>query len=79
MKNQVIDYIGTIYDGGCYEPVTGICWKDGLPHQLFIFERDIEYYGKCLRVVYIKKSIYDPADLSAVDYEEDVYFDCWEI
>ena len=73
------NHIGEIYDGGCYEPITGILWKNGEPFQLFKFERDVEFEDEIYRCLLITKSVYDESDLTAVLTADDVFFEAWKI
>lgn len=73
------DHIGEIYDGGCYEPITGMLWKRGQPFQLFKFERDVEFESKIYRCLLIVKNVYDSNDLTAVEYSEDISFEFWSL
>lgn len=51
----------------------------GTPWQLAKFEGDVSFEGSIYRCVIVKKIIFDPADVSAVDYAEDIYSAAWII
>lgn len=78
-SDEVRDIISETYDSTAYEAITSILWQDGTPWQLVKFERDIELDGEWYRVVLIEKITYDPDDLEAVDYSEDILFEAWRV
>lgn len=79
MDERLRRTIDECYDGSAFVAVTGVMWKDGTPFQIFKFEEDVECEQKLFRCLIITKWVYDAADLSAVDYTEDVFTDAWEI
>ena len=77
MNNELRNHISEVYDGGSWEAITGILWKDGEPWQLFKFEQDVDFEGEFYRCCIISKSVYDPDDVESVDYTEDVFCESW--
>lgn len=62
-----------------WEPVTGVLWTDGTPWQVLKFERDVEHEEALWRCVILERVVYDPDDLSAVDYAEAILADAWPL
>lgn len=71
--------IGEVYDGSCWEPLTGLLWHDAEPFRLWKFENDVEFENETWRVIIIEKHIMAADDLEAVDRAEDVFFEAWTI
>lgn len=74
MKEDLRQHIAEIYDGGCWEAVTGVCWEKGTPWQIHKFERIVDFDGGIYSCVILTKTVYDPFDISAVDYVKDLLF-----
>lgn len=79
MDERLREHIGATIEGGAWEPITGILWENETPWQLFKFEQDVEFEREIYRCVIIEKWVYDPDDLTAVDYAEDVFAKAWMI
>ncbi len=79
MDQDLRNHIGEIYDGGCWENITGTLWENKTPWQLSKFERDVDFGGKRYRCVIIAKTVFCPDDIEAVDYSDDVFSSAWEI
>lgn len=78
MDSALRQHIAEVFGGdGSWEAVTAIMWKDDVPFQIWKFEQDVEYQGKWYRCLIISKDVFDPDDLEAVDYTEDIYSDAW--
>ena len=79
MNEDLRTYISEHYDGGAWDAITPIYWKNGQPWQLWKFEHDVDFDGYRWRCVIIRRDEIDPEDISAVNYSEDVFADAWEI
>ena len=71
--------ISETIDGSAWETITGILWENGTPWQLSKFEGDVSFEGSIYRCVIVEKIVFDPDDVSAVDYAEDLFTAAWEI
>ena len=79
MNERLRENIGETIDGSAWEAITGIYWESGTPWQLAKFEGDVSFEGSIYRCVILQKIIFDPDDVSAVDYAEDIYAAAWKI
>lgn len=79
MQEDLRRHIGEIYDGGCWQQLTGRYHEGETPWELWLFERDVEYIGSTWRCVIVEKTVFDPDDPEAVDYAEDVFAEAWEL
>lgn len=79
MDERLRSHIGNVYDGGCWECVTGTHWQDGTPWDIWMFERDVEFDGETWRCVIIERYEYSPQDLTAVENVEEIYSAAWII
>lgn len=79
MNKELLTHIEEVYDGGAWEAITGLLWEDGQPWQLFKFEQDVDYNRQLWRCLIIRRCVFDPDDVSAVDYTEDIFVRAWEI
>lgn len=79
MNERLRENIGETIDGSAWEAITGIYWENGTPWQLAKFEGDVNYDGSIYRCVILQKIIFDPADVTAVDFAEDIYSAAWII
>lgn len=77
MNRELRDHISETYDGSAWEAETGILWENGCPWQLMKFEQDVDFDGAVWRCVIISRTAYDPYDIEAVDYSEDVFSRAW--
>jgi len=78
MSEELRRNIGEV--GYPFEPITGIYHEGGKqPWQLFMLERDVEFEGQTWRVVIVERCFYDPDDLEAVDYAEDILAEAWPL
>lgn len=66
--------------GGCaWTPITNVIWEDGkTPWLLSLFDENVDFEGRLYRCIILKKIVYDPDDLTAVDYAEDILAQAWE-
>lgn len=60
-----------------WEPVTGILWEDGTPWQILHFGNDVELDGLTYRCEILRRVIFDPDDLDAVDTVETLMARAW--
>lgn len=79
MNERLRENIGETIDGSAWESVTGIYWENGTPWKLNKFEGDVSFEGSLYRCVILEKIVFDPDDLTAVDYAEDIYAAAWKI
>ena len=79
MSEDLRQNISETIDGSAWEAITGIYWENGTPWQLAKFEGDVSFEGSIYRCVIVKKIIFDPDDVTAVDYAEDIYSAAWII
>lgn len=79
MSEELRQNISETIAGSAWEDITGIYWENGTPWQLSKFEGDVSFEGSIYRCVIVEKIIFDPADVTAVDYAEDIYSAAWEV
>lgn len=79
MDERLRQNIGEVCGCEHYEAITGIMWQNGTPWQLFSFDNDIDFEGERWRVVMVQKWVYDPDDVTAVDYTEDIFSEAWQL
>ena len=79
MSEELRQNISETVDGSAWEAITGILWENGTPWQLAKFEGDVSFKGSIYRCVIVEKIIFDPGDVSAVDYAEDIFTAAWQI
>ena len=79
MSNELRDHIAEVYDGGCWDNVTQIMWRNGQPFQLRKFVRDVEFDGANWRCIIVERVVYDDRDITAVDYAEDIFAEAWKL
>lgn len=79
MRDDLRQTISETIDGSAWEAITGIYWENGTPWQLAKFEGDVSFEGSIYRCVIVEKIIFDPDNVSAVDYAEDLFTAAWEI
>ena len=80
MNDSLRTHIGETIDGGAWEAVTGVYWEDeSTPWQITKFENDVSFEGCLYRCVILEKVVYDPEDITAVDYAEDILAQAWVV
>lgn len=79
MSEELRNHIGEIYDGGAWEKVTGTFWKNGDPWDIWKFEHDVEFGGRKWRCIILQRVVYDPDDVDAVAYADDILAEAWEL
>lgn len=79
MHDELRLHIGEVYGSEAWEAVTGTIWTNGRPWQLWKLEQDVEHAGSRWRCVIVQRSVYDPDDITALDYAEDIFAEAWEI
>ena len=79
MNEDLRQNISETIAGSAWEVITGVYWENGTPWQLAKFEGDVSFEGSIYRCVIVEKIIFDPGDVTAVDYAEDIYSAAWII
>lgn len=79
MSEELRQNIGETVDCSAWEAITGIYLENGTPWQLSKFEGYASYEGIIYRCVIVEKIIFDPDDVSTVDYAEDIFTAAWQI
>ena len=79
MDDDLRQNISETVDGSAWEAITGVYWENGMPWQLAKFEGDVSFEGSIYRCVIVEKIIFEPGDMSAVDYAEDIFTAAWKI
>ena len=79
MSEELRENISETIDGSAWEASTSIIWENGTPWQLAKLEGNVSFEGSMYRCIIVEKIIFEPGDVSAVDYAEDIFTAAWKI
>ena len=79
MSKELRQHIAEVYDGGCWDNVTQIMWRNGQPFQLRKFIRDVDFDGAYWRCIIVEREVIDANDITAIDYAEDIFAEAWKL